>query len=236
MARVDALARAARDHTAHRGEVADAERDRELADDWLRVKDADVVDRGQALTRVSGSADEQLTELDEPAASEPGEVDDAGERVQRLRRADVRRSLLAADVLLARLQRQNEPAAAVDVDRLAGDAARHPSHVLVARGEEAERRAAEIEAVSERLALADADVDAELAGRLENAERQRVRAADDERATLARGPDQQLRVLDRAEEVRLREEDGADVLVDRRRPSLEIGDAVATGTSVTDMP
>ena len=109
-----------------------------------------------------------------PAAAEPGQVDDAGERVERLRGADVRGRLLAADVLLARLQRQHEAAAAVDVARLAGDAARHPAQVLLARGEEAERRAAEVEAVAERLALADGDVDAALAGRREDAERDRV--------------------------------------------------------------
>ena len=78
------------------------------------------------------------------------------ERVQRLRRADVRGRLLAADVLLARLQRQHEAAPAVDVARLARDPPGHPPQVLLARREEAERRAAEVEAVAERLALADA--------------------------------------------------------------------------------
>ena len=48
------------------------------------------------------------------------------------------------------------------------------------RGEEAERRAAEVQAVAERLALADADVDAALAGRLQDAERDRVVRADDD--------------------------------------------------------
>src|SRR5919106_1375988 len=92
--------------------------------------------------------------LDEPLPAEPAEVDDAGERVQRLRGADVGRRLLAADVLLARLQRQHEAALAVDVDRLAGDAAGHAAQMLLRGGEEPERGAAEVEPVAEGLPLA----------------------------------------------------------------------------------
>ena len=86
----------------------------------------------ERLARVVGAREQQLAELDEPRAAEPRQVDDAGERVQRLRGADVRRRLLAADVLLARLQRQHEAAPAVDVDGLARDAAGHPAQVLLA--------------------------------------------------------------------------------------------------------
>ena len=98
-----------------------------------------------------------------PALAEPGEVDHAAERVQRLRGADVVGRLLAADVLLAGLQREDEAAAAVDVDGLAGDPAGHPADLLLGGAEEAERGAAEVEPVAERLALADRDVDAALA-------------------------------------------------------------------------
>jgi hypothetical protein len=88
--------------------------------------------------------------------AEPRQVDDARQRVERLGGADVVRRLLAADVLLARLEREHEPAAAVDVGGLAGDAARHAAQVGVGGGEEAERRPAEVQAVAERLALATA--------------------------------------------------------------------------------
>ena len=77
--------------------------------------------------------------------------------------------LLAADVLLARLEREHEAAAAVDVGRLAGDPAGHPAQVLLGRGEESERRAAVVEPAAERLALAEGDVDAALAGRPQDA-------------------------------------------------------------------
>ena len=55
---------------------------------------------------------------------EPGDV-----RQQRLGRADVRRRLLAADVLFARLQRHPVRRVAVDVDRRADDASRRLTHV-----------------------------------------------------------------------------------------------------------
>ena len=97
-------------------------------------------------------------------------------------RADVVGGLLAADVLLARLQRQDEAAAAVGVGGLAGDPAGHAAEVLLGGGEEAERGAAEVEAVAERLALADGDVDAALAGGRRIAERDRVDGGDAERA------------------------------------------------------
>src|SRR5207247_10037100 len=80
---------------------------------------------------------------------------------------------------LAGLQRQDEAAAAVDVARLARDAPGHAAQVRLGGGEEPEGRPAEVQAVAERLALADADVDAALTGRLENAERDRVVASDD---------------------------------------------------------
>ena len=135
-----------------------------------------------------GAGEQQLAELDDPAAAEPGQVDDAGERVQRLRGADVRGRFLAADVLLARLQRQHEAAAAVDVDGLAGDPARHPAQVLLAGGEQAERGPAEVEPVAERLALADGDVDAAFAGRAQDAERDRVDLGDDDRRLAVGAP------------------------------------------------
>src|SRR5690606_36507891 len=106
------------------------------------------------------------------------------QRVERLRGADVRGRLLAADVLLARLQREHEAALALHVDRLAGDAPRHPPQVGLGRREEAERRAAEVQAVAQRLALADAHVDAALPRRHEDAQRDRVVGGYGDRVAL----------------------------------------------------
>ena len=199
----------------------------ELAHHRLLVQRLDAVERGQRLARVVRALQQQLAELDEPAAAQPGEVDDAGQRVERLGGADVRGRLLAADVLLARLQREHEAAAPVDVARLARDAPGHAPQVGLGGGEEAERRAAEVQAVAERLALADGHVDAALARRLEDPQRDRVVGADDDRGRVLGGARQRGGVLDRAEEVGLLEDDRARVLVDGGGPGVGVGDAVA---------
>ena len=98
---------------------------------------------------------------------------------QHLRRADVARRLLAADVLLARLQREAQrrvPLRVVgDADDPAGDLALE----LVARRHVAGVRAAVAERHAEALAGADGDVGADLARRLEQRQRQQVGGDDD---------------------------------------------------------
>ncbi len=190
-------------------------RERELARDRRVVEKLDAVDRGERLARIRGAADHQLAQLDQAALAEPDQVEDAAERDQRLRGADVVGRLLAADVLLARLEREDETAAAVDVGRLAGDAARHAADVLLGRAEESERRAAEVEAPAERLALPHRDVDPALAGRPEHAERHRVDRGDRQRAGVVRGRGERGEVLDAAEEVRVLDEDGGGLVVER---------------------
>ena len=134
--------------------------------------------------------------------------------------------LLAADVLLAGLQGEDEAAAAVDVGRLAGDPARHPADLGLGRAEEAERRTAVVEAVAERLALADGDVDAAVAGRPEDAEGDRVAGGDQQRAGVVGDRGDRLEVLDRAEEVRVLDEDGGGLVVDGLGERVEIGEPV----------
>ena len=210
IAGVDPLLAAARDHLPD-GRV---ELDRELAHHRLVVQRRDPVDRGQPLAGVRGALEHQLGQLDDPALAQPAQVDHAGERVQRLRGADVRGGLLAADVLLARLQGEHEPALAVDVLGLAGDPPRHPAHQRLGGGEEAERRAAEVEPVAERLALADRDVDPALAGGLEQGERERVARRDAQRAGVVGRSGDRCQVLDGAEEVRLLDDHRADLVVE----------------------
>ena len=139
---------------------------RELAGDGRLVQQLDSLDRGQLLSRVGGPPHQQLAELAEALAPEPGEVNHRAERVQRLRGADVVGRFLAADVLLAGLQCEDEAAATVDVLGFAGDPSRHPPDLLLSRAEEAEGGAAEVEPVAERLALTEGDVGAASAGRL----------------------------------------------------------------------
>ena len=61
----------------------------------------------------------------------------------------------------------------------------------------------------------------------QHAERHRVARADGDRAAVLDARDQRLEVLDRAEEVRLREEDGRHVVAERVGERVRVGDAVA---------
>src|SRR5690606_23323495 len=114
--------------------------------------------------RMMGAACDELGQLDGAHAAEPREVDDAGQGVEHLGGADVVRGLLAADVLLARLEGEHESAPAVDVARLPGDPPGHAPDVLGRGGEEPERGAAEVESVAEGLALPHRDVGAAVPG------------------------------------------------------------------------
>ena len=95
-------------------------------------------------------------------------------REQRLRGADVRGRLLAADVLLARLQRHAIRAMAAGVDRHADDAPRRLAHERLARREERGVRAAVAERHAEALRVADHRVGAHLAGRRQQRQRHQV--------------------------------------------------------------
>ena len=95
----------------------------------------------------------------------------------------LRGGLLAADVLLAGLQGQHEAALAVARSLVMPDeAARQLAHVLLLAGEQARVRAAELQRHAQRLPLADGDVGVQLAGRLEQAQRDRVVDQDEQRA------------------------------------------------------
>jgi hypothetical protein len=101
---------------------------------------------------------------------------------------------------------------------------RHPSDLRLGRAEEAERGAAEVEPVAERLALAEGDVGAGLARRLQDPQRHRVAGDDQQRAVLLRRRAERLDVLDRAEEVGALEEDRRRLAVDRRGQRRRVGD------------
>src|SRR5438093_2044509 len=89
------------------------------------------------------------------------EAGDVGQK--RLRRADIRRGSLAADVLLARLKRHPVRAVAVRIRGHADDAARRLPHVLLVGGEERGVGAAIPERHAKALRVAEDDVGALLA-------------------------------------------------------------------------
>ena len=122
--------------------------------------------------------------------------------------------LLAPDVLLSGLQCEDEAAPAVDIGGLAGDPAGHPAQVVLGRGEEAERRTAEVEPVAQRLALTHGDVHPALPRRAQDPEGDRVDGGDAEGTRLVRGGSDRVQVLHGTEEVRALDEDGGNVGVD----------------------
>ena len=105
---------------------------------------------------------------------------------QHLRRADVGGRLLAADVLLARLQREPQRRIAVGVDRDADEAARQRALEPGAHAHVGGVRAAEADRDAEALRRADDDVGAHLARRLEQHEREQVGGDAGERARRVR--------------------------------------------------
>ena len=83
-------------------------------------------------------------------------------------------------MLLPRRQGQYEAATTFGVHRLAAVAAGRLAKQLLARGEQADIGAAEVQGVADRLALGGDDVGAHLAGRFQQAHRHRLRDHDDQ--------------------------------------------------------
>ena len=114
-------------------------------------------------------------------------------------------------------ERQHEAALAVGVDGLADQPARHLAHILVAGGEQADIGAAEAQPVADRLALADHDVGAHLARRLDEAERHDLgHHHDQQRAGGMAGLGEPGEVAHMAEEARILHDDAGRLLVDLR--------------------
>ncbi|MNS52116.1 hypothetical protein D3C72_848200 [compost metagenome] len=122
---------------------------------------------------------------------------------QHLRRADVGRGLLAADVLFARLQRQAHRRVALRVFRHADQTAGHVALEGILAGHEAGVRAAKAERHAEALRRTDGDVRAPLARGGQQGQRQQVGGASDHGALRVGGFSQLAVVGHRARAVRV---------------------------------
>ena len=122
---------------------------------------------------------------------------------QYLRRADVRRRLLAPDVLLASLQRKPVRGLAVRVDRHADEAAGHRALELVLRREIAGVRSAVAHRHAEALRRPHDDVGSPLAGRHEQRQREEVGGDDDVRALRVHRGDNRAVIADVASGARV---------------------------------
>jgi hypothetical protein len=132
-------------------------------------------------------------------------------REQDLRGADVRRRLLAADVLLARLQREAKRDLALRVARHADDAAGNlPAQVVLAR-QERRVRTTKAHRHAEPLRGADRDVGAELARRGEQREREQIGRHHDDALRGVDAADDRAVIRDGAVGGRVREQRAAHV-------------------------
>ena len=165
-----------------------------------------------------GQRETRPADVAQAVRPEPAQVDQPGDRQERLVGRDVRGRLLAPDVLLARLQRQHEAAPAVVIVGLADDPPRQLADVLRARGQEAIVGAAVGDVVSGRLALADRKRAPVRARRLEHAQRHQVDMGDGQRPGARGGRRQLGSGLEAAEEVGLREDRARGALTGGREP------------------
>ena len=104
-------------------------------------------------------------EAAQPGLAQQREMDREGEYAQPRICADIRGRLLAADVLLPRLQRQDVSRLPIDVGGLAHDAARHPADVLHPGRDDPEVGTPIVEMVPQDLPLGHRDVGTQLSGR-----------------------------------------------------------------------
>ncbi len=159
--------------------------------------------RGQAVDAPGDGAQAFGAVIDGVHAGHVGE--------QHLRGADVGVGLLAADVLLAGLQRHAVGGLAARILGDADDAARHRADVGFAGGEEGGVRAAEAHRDAEALAGAEGDVGAHGAGRLEQDQRHQVGGDGDGRALGLQGGDGGGQVADFAVVARVLEQGAEEI-------------------------
>src|SRR5271155_5298730 len=115
--------------------------------------------------------DVALGQFAQSAAAHQREINRRGERAQRMIGADVRGRAFAANVLLAGVERQAERAATVAIASLSDQPAGHLAQMSRARGHEAYAGSAVLKRQPETLTLADGNVDAKLARRAQQPER-----------------------------------------------------------------
>ena len=147
---------------------------------------------------------------------------DVGQK--RLRRADVGRRFLAADVLFARLQRHAVRLLAAGVDGEPDDAAGRLADIGLARGKECRVRTAAAEGHTEALRVPDDGIGAELARRRDQREGEKIRGHGDKRTVFVRALDRRAKIGHRATLVRILQQDAERLRNRLLRNAREIDD------------
>ena len=173
------------------------------------------------LRRVVGLGQVVLGKLAHAFLAVDGEKDCRHERNEGLVGADVRRRLFAADVLLARGQRQYESAIPCPVDSLAREPARHLPHELLLGCDHTAEWSAIAKRHAERLRLHGNDIG--LNGRAHDGQRDGFRYRNDQkRAFRMRDGRDGRNVLNDAEEVRALDKNGCGFFGDGRVQRLQV--------------
>ena len=139
---------------------------------------------GKGGPQAQGQAAHAARDALEPVRAVPHRVHAGHDRQQDLRRADVAGGLVAADVLLARLERHAQGATALGVLRDADDSPGDQALELLARGEERRVGAAVAHGDAEALRGAHGHIRARVPGRLEHGEGKQVGGHHQQRARV----------------------------------------------------
>ena len=151
-----------------------------------------VADRAQAGGQRGGQAVHALGDALQALRAVVDGVHRRHHAQQYLRGTDVRGGLLAADVLLARLQREAVSGVALRIDRHAHQAAGHRALERITHGHVASVRAAETERHTKALRVADHHVGTPFARRSQQRQREQVSRGDDQTARSVHGVGQCL--------------------------------------------
>ena len=170
-----------------------------------------------------GELDVALGEIAQSIAPHQGEIDRRRQRAERMVGADIRGRPLAPDVLLASRERKCEGAPPIGIAGFADQPARHLTDLRHRGGHEAQTWPAELHRDAETLRLADHDIGAERAWRLEDRERQRLGGRGDRDSAGAMGYRcDLLKRLDRAEGVGVSGHGAEQAIVGRALQRLQI--------------
>ena len=215
-AQVDAELARLRDHDVR--VVRDAHLDRVE----VRVVEDIETAAAEALGEDRGEAVHALGNRPQPLGAVVDGVHAGDHGEQHLRGADVRGRLVAADVLLARLQGEAQRGRAVGVDRDAHEASWHQALEPIADGHVGGMRTAEADRHAEPLHRADGNIGTHRGRRRKQDEGQRIGSDDGESIAT-------MELLDRAAPVahatvctRMLQERTDEIAV--RQPLLEVGD------------
>src|ERR1700678_2131951 len=171
--------------------------------------------------------DVPLGQFAQSTAPHQREIDRRCERAQRMIGADIRSRAFAANMLLARIERQAERATAVAIASLSDQPAGHLAQMSRARGHEADAGSAELKRLPETLTLTHGNIDAKLARRADQPERDTFGSRGDcERARAMRCLSNTAKRLDDPESIWIAGDSAQQSLV---RDPIERGDVGGAG-------